>query len=825
MVKKVYKLIFLSVLILFCLIVISSVSAADTNDTSLSDVSSVSDVNGSISDVNLKTSSSDNLKTSSNVYYISPNGNGDGSSSNTPTSWSNAYWNLNNGGTVYFTSGTYTNIVNQPIGKNITLSSYNGADVFLNAGNNGCLFYCTDSSCTLTLNGLTFMNGKGYSDSSNTYNQLYGGAIFSLGSVNINNCKFMSNNAVSGGAVYGNNVIVTESSFTSNRASYTSAAIYAKNYCSLTNSSFTANTVTVQEAGAVRSVGDCVITNCNFTANNAPYLAGAVMAKNAVITGSNFMGNYLTATDSPGSAGAVYTEKTCDVTDSSFTGNRAGYGGALQVAGKANVKNSIFIGNTATIYGGAINGRNSTVSGSVFLYNSAPKGNAICYTIDVSADYNWWGENKPFDSETNNLIYYFTWDKSGNDIGYNVKPNNWVILTGSLSSNTIKSGQSTVLTIGLNSYNTISGSTGTLPSTVSLPWRNVIYTCSNGNLNSTSQSIKTIVTNTYTADNTIGLSNITVMVDKQSLKIPVTITEPDQPVPTSITNTELVGYENGTVTINVVSDNGIVNSGSVNLFYNNSAISTSYLRNGEASLSLNGLQPGNYSVIAFYFGKNGYADDSKALNLTVKSIVNVNKTELTVYNFTEKYGTHNNFTGKLIDSAGNPIIGQHVALNLTRLSNGASKVYWVTTDTNGEFLQEINLSPGNYTGSATYSGNKNYQASNSGIANIIVTRNTLVNTTISVNSFNHPYGSGNNLTGKLINAETGEPLVGQHIALNLTRYSNKASKVYWVTTDILGEYQLAINLTPGGYMVSSSYAGTNEYNSSSVRSTFTVSQN
>ena len=58
--------------------------------------------------------------------------------------------------------------------------------------------------------------------------------------------------------------------------------------------------------------------------------------------------------------------------------------------------------------------------------------------------------------------------------------------------------------------------------------------------------------------------------------------------------------------------------------------------------------------------------------------------------------------------------------------------------------------------------------------------------------------------------------------MNLTRLSSGASKVYWVTTDTNGEYQLAINLGLGEYTAQCSYGGTSKYTSSSASATISV---
>ena len=198
-------------------------------------------------------------------------------------------------------------------------------------------------------------------------------------------------------------------------------------------------------------------------------------------------------------------------------------------------------------------------------------------------------------------------------------------------------------------------------------------------------------------------------------------------------------------------------------------------------------------------------------------------TVLTAENLTKTYGVSQNFTGKLTDTHGNPLIGQHIAINLTRTSNGASKIYWTTTDTEGNYYLEINLGIGQYTAWSRFGGNDKYNESNSSIASIIVTKSeeNRTSTVLTANKFNETYGAGDNFTGKLTDTY-GNLLIGQHIAINLTRTSNGASKIYWTTTDTNGEYQLAINLGIGEYTVLSNFSGTTLYQGSSASNTLTV---
>ena len=69
-----------------------------------------------------------------------------------------------------------------------------------------------------------------------------------------------------------------------------------------------------------------------------------------------------------------------------------------------------------------------------------------------------------------------------------------------------------------------------------------------------------------------------------------------------------------------------------------------------------------------------------------------NKVNITIANFTQTYGTAKNLTINVTNASnGNHIIGQHIGLNLTRLSDGKSKIYWATTDINGQAFLNIEL--------------------------------------------------------------------------------------------------------------------------------------
>ena len=189
---------------------------------------------------------------------------------------------------------------------------------------------------------------------------------------------------------------------------------------------------------------------------------------------------------------------------------------------------------------------------------------------------------------------------------------------------------------------------------------------------------------------------------------------------------------------------------------------------------------------------------------------NIIITTITIENYTGYYGENKNLKGKLTDQNGNPIIGHHLNLNLTRTTSGANKIYQVTTDINGEFNFQINLAPGQYTAKANYQettiADKTYTNSTSNTASIIITSNPN-STIIQMDNYNQPYQGDNwnkDLTGTLTYTN-GTSIIGRHVNLKLTRLSSGASKTYDTTTDYNGIFTLKIRLAPGQYQVDANF--------------------
>lgn len=442
MIKRKYNLIFLILLTLILLCVINGISAVDNenmdlnhslqfndnlrinniNSSEIGDSNSnltdnsynsnfenyqkendeVSTVNYQLSSLNNGSGFENNEKVlmsntlqngveDSNSIYISPSGTGTGTLEN-PSNWTYANENIPDGGTIYFTTGTYQ-LYNQSITKNLTVSSCNG-EVIIDSGNSGCAFYILDSNNLFTVDGLTFYNGTGYRTGYTIYDIGYsGGSIFSKGTLVIMNSKFYENSVREfGGAVFSyGNIIVHNSSFINNYAYNMGSAVYSYD-------------------------GSISVYDCEFINNTAIY-SGVILAAvgNLNVSGSTFIDNSMKVS-------ACAKGKYVTVNNSTFINNHAKYDGAVINANNGfNITNSVLINNTAD-------------SGAQALYTSSGVG---------YANYNWWGNNTPFNGTNYNSQIQIK--------GNFVKPDNWIIFSVNSVGNLIKPNLN-YYTTGNNDY-------------------------------------------------------------------------------------------------------------------------------------------------------------------------------------------------------------------------------------------------------------------------------------------------------------------------------------------------------------------------------------
>ncbi|MFL6520332.1 MAG: choice-of-anchor Q domain-containing protein [Chthoniobacterales bacterium] len=134
--------------------------------------------------------------------------------------------------------------------------------------------------------------------------------------------------------------------------------------------------------GIYSSVGALTVLNCTFTDNQAQ-TGGAIYHSGAQlkVQSSTFSGNISTRTADPNGGGAIYTEQTSIISNSTFSGNSSGYaGGGVFYLGAGTktltVRNCTFTGNSAGKYGGGLihlADGGGKVANNIISGNSAPQ--------------------------------------------------------------------------------------------------------------------------------------------------------------------------------------------------------------------------------------------------------------------------------------------------------------------------------------------------------------------------------------------------------------------------------------------------------------------
>ena len=676
--------------------------------------------------------------------------------------------NITNGGAIYIKNGnaiiSNTNFINN------TANKFGGA-IYIKNG-------------SVINSNTNFIN--------NTANESGGAIYIKNGNVTNTNTNFINNYAyIWGGAlcIIDGNVINTNTNFTSNTAEYDGGAIYIKNgTATITNTNFIKSTSLWSGGTIYIHNGDATITNTNFIKSNANNGGGAVLIHNGTL---NIANTIFTNNTSQYKGGAVFLEfGNATITNTNFTHNTAkDHGGAISIYnGTATITNTNFTYNTAKNSGGAIRIYNGTATiintnfiannayyngGAIFIEN---KGNMISKNTNFiynTAYYNGGAiyiKNGNSTSEmtifTNNTAKYgggaILIQNGGININYSLFINNKANNQLSEAINVSEASNFDYCWWGENNpttnYININGNYIKPSNTV---YMSVIPTIINDKVNS--EYTINVILNQY-LDNTSNLHNL------------------DKTLPSILVNLNVNGgYLSNT--------NGYLNE--------NNEFSTKYI-----CPSTNGTYSINVSI------------DNETLIIPVNITGSSSNPKIYGENLTMIYGTSQNYTGKIIGNDGKPIIGQHVAIKLSN-SQGQSKTYYATTDNKGEYQLEINLYPGDYTAIASYD---KYSCTN--YIKVLKEDSNKTSTTLTANNFQKPYGTDANFTGKLTD-NNGKALIGQHIALKLSN-SQGQSKTYYATTDVKGEYQLAINLYPGQYIADCAYTGTSVYDSSIAAATIIV---
>lgn len=409
-------------LIVVMIFAISAASAAEIDDTSDSDALAVDET--TVGELVFTNAADDIVETVDEAKVLADPGDGD--------NFTALQYKLDNVGTnpIVYIEKDYTKALGEDvitISKDVAIIA-RGGDYKIDANGVGGIFKI-NTGVTVYINGITFVNGNSnnggaiYNDGdltigdctfSNNVVTGSGGAIYTTTELIANNCVFMDNDITTrnnaerdGGAIYaeGSSLTVTNSKFTGNIKNYIDGVATGQNVQGGAIATFAANTLIdncefTDNAGFLGSAivawtanraGVIIVNNSKFE-NNHGYQGGAIFAQSLAsltVDNSEFTGNYVTATETPGkqtwsSGGAIDSEVKTTITNSNFTANSAQHnGGAVYIQPGNNpgvVDNCRFEDNTAGAWYGALyySGSNTlTVTNSYFNNNDAPKASAI----------------------------------------------------------------------------------------------------------------------------------------------------------------------------------------------------------------------------------------------------------------------------------------------------------------------------------------------------------------------------------------------------------------------------------------------------------------
>lgn len=194
-------------------------------------------------------------------------------------------------------------------------------------GNNAGPFMSLDPETRLVLKGFLIINGN-----TNSPMFRFGGAIYSRGELQVENCVFINNKSEYGGAIYRyeGGLTITNCLFSRNSASWYGGAIHCE-YTSpiIINCTFSNNSAG-NSGGALYGIYDCnaTVTNCTFSGNSSAILGGAVyFARNSYprIANCTFIANH----SETGGAVRCWTYSHATFVNSILWANAAGTGSQI----------------------------------------------------------------------------------------------------------------------------------------------------------------------------------------------------------------------------------------------------------------------------------------------------------------------------------------------------------------------------------------------------------------------------------------------------------------------------------------------------------------
>ncbi|MFT3785182.1 MAG: choice-of-anchor Q domain-containing protein [Tepidisphaeraceae bacterium] len=248
----------------------------------------------------------------------------------------------------------------------LTIDGGNAITLKPAAGSQRRTFVSTGGTFTLKNITLNDADIRGVSD---------GGALWTNGTVVINNVRFNNNKANNGGAIANlGTITVTNASFNGNVAADTGGAISSGGPLNITAGIFTGNAS--GNGGAINSGDGLTVTGSTFNANSSGFNGGALRLFGAATISTSTISNNTAANG----GGGLISHGTTTLTNVTIANNAAyDAGGAQFYEGSATLRHVTIALNTAThsVGGIAVNTANVTAINSLIAGNTAPDQNNV----------------------------------------------------------------------------------------------------------------------------------------------------------------------------------------------------------------------------------------------------------------------------------------------------------------------------------------------------------------------------------------------------------------------------------------------------------------
>ena len=576
------------------------------------------------------------------------------------------------------------------IDKNITID---GQGHTINGNGLARIFYVNASN--VIFKNITLIKG----------NSSYGGAIYSLYEITVENSNFEDNAATDGGAIYSEGGNINNSTFSNNIASNNGGSVFCNAKGNITASNFTANTA-AKSGGAIYFekrgyVINSTLTNNIATGNNG----GALYFKNSGDVINCILVNNSAPSNNGGGIFVKDEEKTGLINNSIFINNTADKGAGAYIKGTGIVTNSIFINNTVTKNGGSVyiigiatvtysnftNNSASNFGGALYFENNSNVANIICsentaligssiYSTTMSI------KNSIFEDANNSIAINNTGDLY---LQNNTFKNNNFIETSTISS--LISIIISNVAIYVNNDANITAKIIDTDNNI-IKCANITLTLNGTDLTTNFNDDGTFYAIFQTNSTNIGIYTIsatgfnTTLLNTTLYEGLLTVEKYTPSIEVKITNTT---YPNN-IEVTITSDKDGNYSYTIE-----STTGKIEIINGIATLTLSKLTVGEYTIIIEYEGDENYTNVS--INSTFKIIAPIqSNTNVNMF-----YLEGSTYSVRVYDSECKFSSGMKVQFTI----NG--KTYTVTTNSNGWATLNLNIKtlvPKTYTITASYAG-------------------------------------------------------------------------------------------------------------------------